>query len=1050
MKSLDNARLILSRALGLMRADGQTAEAEDYLNAAEKELKEAIAEDPMNAQVHFTYAQLWEARQRYDEAGVRYRDALSLDPTDGTIQAAYEAMQAQRERDELAKRLGAVEAEASPTPPALEPVVEEEERVAEIAPEVEEAPLVEEVPVEIEELYRDAPGLDPTNGIIPVAYEAMQVERERDELAKMFEAVAAEASSTPPALEPVVEEEERVAEIAPEVEEAPLVEEVPAEKEEPYRDAPGLAPTDEPIQAAYEAVQVERERDELAKMFEAVEAEASLTPPAFEPIVEEEEFMTEIALEVEEALPVEEVPVEAEIPSPQDRYWALGIYRVEQGDLASAEEAFKRALDFAPRHEGALKAYSSLLLDQQRYTEAEEHLATFMEVDPSAVDTCLAGRDTSAPLLKLRGSLHARQGELEAAEPLLRKALELEPKRVEWIVTYAKLLDELNRRPEAIEWLRGALAQELDHVALHCEYIRLIAEQGQFDEVERYLRQAIDLHPDDPVLLALRDKLQPELEAYQNASGYMALAQIRAGEGSTHEAEALFEKALKIYSYHLPTLKAYAKFLEQQERFSYADRIRTMVAVKRPEETETILKEILNTRGESGETLNSLARICIELGRIDEAVEYLRRSLDIAPGSPETLHLLVDVLEGQGRRREAETLLGDNLVAVEADPKLSLQYAQLLAARGDYDQAKKFYQRARELAPDDPEVVRAWEEVAERIERFDRASEELAVGRVAAQSGNYAEAEMYYQQALVIDPEHVPTLRYYARLLFDTNRPMEAWPYLVRLARFDSEAAEEYYRNPPPGREDNSEVRCGYALFLQDLGRLAEARKQFQLALVMDPAYQPALNPYVDLLLQENEVCAAETALKLALKQDDAAAEIHWRYGNLLINKRHRYQLARPHLARAVELSDDLRFRESYDRIAGKLDQVQKAELAWALAKEMVETDPAKAESLFQDAYDACPDHVPTLMDYGEFLLKRGRPGEGLDFKREAARLDPCEENIAWLRAKPEEVSLEQFGFKEENSPGEEESAVRIQTELEAAPSEPTSPEDDEDRADSL
>ncbi len=957
MRSLDNARLILSRALGLMRADGQTAEAETYLDAAEKLLKEAIAEDPMNAQVHYTYARFWEARRQYDEAGVRYRDALSLDPTDGTIQAAYEAMQVKRERDESAKRLGAVEAEA---PPALEPVVEEEELMAEIAPEVEEAPLVEE----IEEPYRDAPGLDPTNETIPVAYEAMQVERELDE---------------------------------------------------------------------------------LAKMLEAVEAEASLTPPAFEPIVEEEERVAEIALEMEEALPVEEVPVEAEMPSPQesDRLWALGVYRVEQRDLVSAEEAFQQALGLAPRHAEALKAYGSLLLDQQRYAEAEERLATLMEVDPSAVDTCLAGRpiDTSAPLLALRGSLHERQGELEVAEPLLRKALELETERVEWIVAYVRLLNGLNRSPKAIERLRDAFAQELDHAALHREYARLMAEQGQYDEVERHLKRALALEPDDPETLALRDELQAELEDYQNAYGYMALARIKAQEGLTHEAEGLFEEALRIDDDHLPTLRAYAAFLEQQERFSDAEGMWAMVAAKVPGEAEAHFQEIIDVRGENSETLNSLARVLIQLGRIDEAVERLRRSLDLTPDNPETLHLLADVLEGQGRRRDAETLLGDNLVAVEADPTLSLRYAQLLAARGDYDQAKKFYRRAQDLAPYDAEVVRAWEEVTERIKRFDQASREMAMGWVEAQTGNYAEAEMCYQQALAIDPEHVPTLRYYARLLEDTGRPMEASSYLIRLARFDPEAAEGYYRSHLLGR-DNVEVRCGYALFLQGLGRLTEAREQFQLALEMDPAYRPALNPYVDLLLQEDEVRAAETALKLALKQDDVAAEIHWRYGDLLAN-RYRYESAGPHLERAVQLSDDPRFRESYYRIAGKLGQVREAELAWALAKEMVETDPAKAESLFREAYAACPDHVPTLLDYGEFLLQRGRPEEAFSYLREAARLDPYEERAAWLLAEPEAMPIEPSGFKEERPPGEEESAIRIQTELEAAPPKPTSPEDE-------
>jgi len=827
MGSLDNAKSALGQALSLKGANGHTARAEPYFNAAERWLEKAIAEEPMNPQVHFTYARLLEARQQYDEAGARYRHALSFDPTNGTIQAAYEAMQIKRERDELAKRLGAVEAEASPTPPALEPIVEEEEFMAEIASQVEEAPLVEEGPVGIEEPYRDAPGLAPTVG-----------------------AVEAEAPPTPSALGPIVEEEEFMAEIVPQVEEAPLIEEGPVGIEEPYRDAPGFDST-----------------------VGAVEAEASPTPPVLEPVVEEEERVAEIAPGMEEAPPIGEGPVGIEKPYREvDGYWALGIYKVEERDLIGGEEAFLQALNIEPCHAGALEKYSSLLLDQERYLEALTYLTSLAKVAPSAVDTCLAGRpiDTSASLLALRGSLRARQGDREAAEPLLRKALELEPKRVEWIVDYAKLLDELNRRTEAIEWLRGALIQELGHVALHREYARLMAEQGQYDEVERHLKRALALDPDDPETLALRDELQADLEVYKAACRRMALARIRAKEGLSDVAEALFKEALQIDDDHLPTLKVYAMFLEQQKRFSDAGRMWTMVAVKAPEEAEAILQKILKIRGGSGETLNSLARICIQLGRIDEAVEYLRRSLNIAPDSPETLRLLADVLEEQDRHRDAETLLGNNLVAVKANFTLSLQYARLLAARGNYDQAGEFYQRALELAPDNPVVRASWEEVAERIERSCQASKEMAWGWMKAQAGNYAEAEKCYQQALSIDPEHVDTLCRYAQLLEADGRPMEASSYLIQLARFDPEAAEEHYRS-----------------------------------------------------------------------------------------------------------------------IAGKLDQVRKAELAWALAQEMIKIDPAKAESLFLDA-------------------------------------------------------------KGEMPPGEEGSAVRIHTEPEAAASEPTSPEDDKGLAKSL
>ena len=143
--------------------------------------------------------------------------------------------------------------------------------------------------------------------------------------------------------------------------------------------------------------------------------------------------------------------------------------------------------------------------------------------------------------------------------------------------------------------------------------------------------------------------------------------------------------------------------------------------------------------------------------------------------------------------------------------------------------------------------------------------------------------------------------------------------------------------------------------------------------------------------------------------------------------------MARPHLARAVELSDDPRFRESYDQIAEKLGQVREAELAWALALERAEADPVEAESLFEEAYAACPDHVPTLVDYGEFLLQRGQLEEAHGYLEKAVQLDPCEERAARLLAELKVAPPEPSSVEEESPPREEESAGQSQTEKESA-----------------
>ncbi|MBN1889181.1 MAG: tetratricopeptide repeat protein [Thermoflexales bacterium] len=823
MGSLDQAKLNFAQGMRLqLEGDPQTAQAR--FDVAEELFKQAVVQEPANAQAYSGYARLLDACQRYGEAETHYLKALELDPDDGTIREAYETMQSKLEHtDQVEKDVG------------------------------------------------DSPVL-----------------------------------SSPPGPEP-----------APQI------------------------------------------------------------------VVEEQAPASSISQEV-------------------DGYWALGALKAEQGDWEGAEEAFQQALDLDSHHIEALKAYSSLLLDQQRYEQAEGYLATLMEIDVSCADDCLASRplDTTPALLALRAALDARQEALESARSLLLQALEIEPDHIARVAMYGQILVELNLEQEAAEWLRNALDRGLEDAALHRAYAQLMARQSRYDEVEQHLKRALEIAPDDPDTLALREELDAELGAYNAAFRYMALAKVKIKQGAMDEANALFEKALEIDEDHLPTLKAFATFLEEQEKFDQAEGMWAIVADRAPEEAIAHFQDILDIRGDNSETLNRLARVYVQLDRLDEAESRLRHSLEQSPGQPETLALLARVLEKDGRRHEAEALLAGDMMLVQHDSSLCLHYAQLLAARRDYNQAKKFYRLAQDLSPEDVEIAQTCQEAQSRIAQFEQANREMALGWIEAGAGNYAEAERWYQQALSVDSEHVPTLIRYAELLEDTGRPMEASPYLARLAQLDPAAAEEHYKKRLPEMGDDVESRCAYALLLQNLGRLSEAKEQFQLALDRQPAYLPALTPFASVLLQENMVHEAETVLKRALDQDDASIEIHWQYGKLLI-QRHRYDLARAHLERGRY---EPRLGEEYNQMAEKLDQVRKAELAWAFALEMARQDPMGAESSFKEACAVCADFVPALVDYAEFLVERERSQEAFSYLKAAVQFDPYEERAGQLLAKVEEM----------------------------------------------
>jgi tetratricopeptide (TPR) repeat protein len=793
------------------------------------------------------------------------------------------------------------------------------------------------------------------------------------------------------------------------------------EAEIQYQKALDLDPEDETIRLNYQSMQDRRQRiDGLDDMLDETDAEKPL-PPAFEP---ERATMPEVS----PAPPVVETPAVREGLSREvDGYWALGVVKVEQGDLVSGEENFKLALDIAPRHLKTLKSYGSLLLNQKRYKEAEDLLAILMEIDPLAVESCLAEHpiDVDSSLLMLRGALYMRQGELEAAAPFLQQALEQEPEHVDWIIAYARLLVGLNCTPQAIDWLHKALASGLDDVTLHREYARLMSQVGQYDVVQQHLKRARDLDPLDPETQALFDELQPALKRRQAAERHWALACMKEREGFYAEAESLFQEAREIDGQHLPTLESYAQFLERRGRFSDAVQTWSLVAGNRPAQAEARLQAILNAQGEDPKTLNSLAQVLIQLDRQAEAEMQLRRSLDLAPGNLDALHLLVDLLADQARRRDAEALLANNLVTVETDPDLSLRYAHLLASHGDYDRAETYYGLARNLASDNEAIIHACEAIAGRIANHKTANTDMALGWMEAQEGKYDEAEQWYQQALFTDPEHVEALRRYAQLLEVVGRPMAASSYVTRLARIDPEAAEEHYRIHLPRLQDTIEGRCAYALFLHNLDRSAEAKEQFRLVLDSQPAYLPALDPYVDILLQEDEVRQAADTLKRALIQDDTLADIHWRYGNLLLDRR-RCDLAGPYLARAADLSGDPDRKQVYEQASEKLDQIRKAELACALVFEGVVTDPDEVEASYREAYDACPDFVPMLLSFGEFLCQQGRYDEARRYLQEAAELDRYEDRAFQLLAELEAAQQAQSApAVTDLAPGEE-NAVEI------------------------
>ncbi len=727
-------------------------------------------------------------------------------------------------------------------------------------------------------------------------------------------------------------------------------------------------------------------------------------------IAEYNEFLAEIGEPPPPPPPTSAVETTTERvpPSFAETRWLLGVWKrdtIQDPDGAGAE--FKRVLEVAPDYIPVLADYSALLLKQKQYSEAEPLLARLDALDATAADKCLADHaGDQAELLWLRGSLCRQQGKLDEANDHFNQALALQPDRADWIQVYVDFLRKQAPVTKTRNWLQDAIAQMEaapgDHTAalvLYREYARVLDDQDDVEQANTYIKKALAVKADDSETLKLQASFQPRLEAWEDALGYMLLAEMK----SPDQAEAYYKQALERYPNHLPTLQSYAKFLQQEKNYDEAVRRWVQLMAFEPEAARIHLEEILDAQSENTATLNGLALVFDQLGREDDAEAYLKRSLTLNPSRPETLRLLASLFQKRGRPRDAETLLADNLAVVQSDALLCLLYAELLGKRREYDSAAPYYSKAQKLAANNLDLLAQITPVIERarpeIEKFDNATIMMLQGGQAEHAGRLQDAEKLYRRAIGIYAEHIPTLEHLIALLEKSGRTVEASMFAVEIAMLDPERAKAHYENNSVEFQNMAEAQTAYALVLQSLNEVDQACRHLQKALEIQPAFMPALSHYCKLLTGDQKYCEASATLERAWEQDKSTAHLQFLYGEVLV-KRHQYEDAKGFLKRACELAPtNSKYANALNAYTDQFRQAEEAAISWILARQKMESDPTRAEELFVKSCTACQEYVPAFRDYGAFLAKQGRTEEAQYMLQRALELDPCEEQARQLIA---------------------------------------------------
>jgi len=140
-------------------------------------------------------------------------------------------------------------------------------------------------------------------------------------------------------------------------------------------------------------------------------------------------------------------------PSSMEVQNNLGNAFLDAGDFASAEKAFRAAIEASSHPTGPLVGLSKALWFQGQSEEAKRALVEAIHLDPNL----------AIAYLNL-GNMLSLEGNLDEAENLYLRAIQIDPQDPEPCFNLGNLMAERARFEEALAWYRQALSLKPDHI----------------------------------------------------------------------------------------------------------------------------------------------------------------------------------------------------------------------------------------------------------------------------------------------------------------------------------------------------------------------------------------------------------------------------------------------------------------------------------------------------------------------------------------------------------------------------------------------------------
>jgi tetratricopeptide (TPR) repeat protein len=622
------------------------------------------------------------------------------------------------------------------------------------------------------------------------------------------------------------------------------------------------------------------------------------------------------------------------------KYFAEGQKYMKKGRYGDAAIEFRNALRLDPRFVDAYYQLAEADLAEHNWSSAYALLEKTIELDPTRLDARL---DRGRLYLAARqfnnaeeeaGFILKQQSNDVGAYQLLGAALIGEQKPEKALAAFAKVTALRPKDPNA--WVNLALVEiSLQHVA----------DAGQ------HFEKAVAVDP-------------------QSVQARVDLANFYRLQNQTAEAEQVLRDGIAKTPDSTPI---------------YMQLASTLTSEGRTADAQAVLETLGNRLPKSPDAAMAIGDFYFQRRQTDQALAEYRRGQSLDPKNIEIQKRTQDVYLTTGQVQQATDLDKELLKEAPKDVFVRIDHGRLLMAQGKPVDASTYLQQVVADAAGTPQAhyylaMAYWQNgdlerthgaLLDTLKASDGFPPALqALVRLSLQQRNSADAQIYAQELVQQFPADVEDRQLLAEALGRQGKLQPAEEQLLTAKRIAPNAA-------------------GPDLMLAELyaaeKKYAEAQKEFETALQLDPHNTIALGRMADFLTSRNEGAQAFAAAHKYLAANPNDANGHMILGSLDLQAK-KYPDAQAEFQRAIQL--DPKEVQPYIDLGKALE-------------EQGQTDAAITQ--YQKGLDMQPKYAVLQTYIGNLYLGKGDLETARKYYAQALSDDPnfavAIANMAWIDA---------------------------------------------------